>query len=342
MTEAHYIEGKYAYLDGLKAKFPHLTIGGCAGGGRETDIESYRRTQMNSRADGYCAGDQLCSQGETYALSLWLPRHGQSQSTMDGLAVDPVTGAALPRGASDTDYSFHSFMSMSMAFEYDWGGDTPGGWGKFRGWLKKFTGVRDLYDGDFYPLLPYSLSHFDCARTPSPFVFAFHVISMLVACRDGLAIPPRGSRKGHDPAVPPRQQLPPLDHRPPLRPPALHKLHADRLGGGSDGGDERVGIAGWAGGCVAGGAGGVLGGECDAQGLDPECVRLVHGHRVPGRVSLRCACLCSGVWMRGWSSPEDIPLICDSTHRQLHFHNVHVHTAHLDNSLVLPPHIDIA
>ena len=44
MTEAHYIEGKYAYLDGLKAKFPHLTIGGCAGGGRETDIESYRRT----------------------------------------------------------------------------------------------------------------------------------------------------------------------------------------------------------------------------------------------------------------------------------------------------------
>ena len=166
MTEAHYIEGKYAYLDGLKAKFPHLTIGGCAGGGRETDIESYRRTQMNSRADGYCAGDQLCSQGETYALSLWLPRHGQSQSTMDGLAVDPVTGAALPRGASDTDYSFHSFMSMSMAFEYDWGGDTPGGWGKFRGWLKKFTGVRDLYDGDFYPLLPYSLSHFDCARTP--------------------------------------------------------------------------------------------------------------------------------------------------------------------------------
>ena len=98
MTEARYIEGKYAYLDGLKAKFPHLTIGGCAGGGRETDIESYRRTQMNSRADGYCAGDQLCSQGETYALSLWLPRHGQSQSTMDGLAVDPVTGAC-PRGA---------------------------------------------------------------------------------------------------------------------------------------------------------------------------------------------------------------------------------------------------
>ena len=90
MTEARYIEGKYAYLDGLKAKFPHLTIGGCAGGGRETDIESYRRTQMNSRADGYCAGDQLCSQGETYALSLWLPRHGQSQSTMDGLAVDPL------------------------------------------------------------------------------------------------------------------------------------------------------------------------------------------------------------------------------------------------------------
>ena len=64
---------------------------------------------------------------------------------MDGLAVDPLTGAALPRGASDTDYSFHSFMSMSMAFEYDWGGDTPGGWGKFRGWLKKFTVGCDAF-----------------------------------------------------------------------------------------------------------------------------------------------------------------------------------------------------
>ena len=52
VTEARYVAGKYAYLDGLRARFPHLTIGGCAGGGRETDIEAYRRTQMNSRADG--------------------------------------------------------------------------------------------------------------------------------------------------------------------------------------------------------------------------------------------------------------------------------------------------
>ena len=48
-----------------------LIHGGCAGGGRETDIESYRRTQMNSRADGYCAGDQLCSQ----------PKHVHARAT---------------------------------------------------------------------------------------------------------------------------------------------------------------------------------------------------------------------------------------------------------------------
>jgi hypothetical protein len=29
-------------------------------------------------------------------------------------------------------------MSMSMAFEYDWAGATPGGWGDFRGWLQRF------------------------------------------------------------------------------------------------------------------------------------------------------------------------------------------------------------
>lgn len=104
---------QYDYLDGLQARFPNLTIGGCAGGGREADIEAYRRTQMNSRADGYCAGDQLCAQGETYSLSLWLPRHGSSQAT-----IDTGDKKSQPRDTSNTAYSFHSFMSMSMAFEY--------------------------------------------------------------------------------------------------------------------------------------------------------------------------------------------------------------------------------
>ena len=94
---------------------------------------------MNSpRVARYCAGDQLCAQGGTYSLSLWLPRHGSSQATLDGAATDPLTNASLPRSPSDTAYAFHSFMSMSMAFEYNWAGDTPGGWGDFRGWLQRF------------------------------------------------------------------------------------------------------------------------------------------------------------------------------------------------------------
>ena len=57
ITEAHYVAGKYAYLDALVTRHPNLTIGGCAGGGREIDIEAMRRAQVNSRADGMCANE---------------------------------------------------------------------------------------------------------------------------------------------------------------------------------------------------------------------------------------------------------------------------------------------
>ena len=64
------------------------------------------RTQINSRADVFCADDAQCSQGETYSLSLWVPRHGQSAAT----------GIFEPDGNIQTDYAFRSFMSTSMAF----------------------------------------------------------------------------------------------------------------------------------------------------------------------------------------------------------------------------------
>lgn len=156
MTENAYISGKYAFLDSLLKTFPDLTVGGCAGGGREIDIEAMSRAQINSRADGFCANDAGCSQGLTHSLSLWAPNHGQSSAT---------SSLITPQGNIDTEYAFHSFMSTSMAFIYPWADNstppTSRWWGRLRGWLQQYEAVRPLYDGDFYQLTPFSLSTFD-------------------------------------------------------------------------------------------------------------------------------------------------------------------------------------
>jgi hypothetical protein len=90
-----------------------------------------------------CANDAQCSQGETYSLSLWYPRHGQSASTLDSASMggllpngtghwlqnnDSHTGG-MPRyvpagntggwdGNVDTLYGFHSFMSYQARHEW--------------------------------------------------------------------------------------------------------------------------------------------------------------------------------------------------------------------------------
>ena len=70
-----------------------------------------RRMTVNSRSDN-CM-DPLSSQGYTYALSLWMPRHGQS-ATGDKSVLEPTMIN------TDNDYSFKSFMGTSMGFDYDW------------------------------------------------------------------------------------------------------------------------------------------------------------------------------------------------------------------------------
>ena len=132
ITQAKYVAGEYALYDRLARRFPSLTFGQCAGGGRRIDIEMLRRGQINSRADGFCAQDPDCSQGFTHSLSSWYPRHGQASATIRPSCVEP---ASTPLNASlcdgpwsqicvrttiDDAYSFRSFMSPAMAFDYGW------------------------------------------------------------------------------------------------------------------------------------------------------------------------------------------------------------------------------
>ena len=80
-TEAHYIEGLYAFLDYLKAQLPFLMIDNCAGGGRRLDIEMARRSMPMWRDDFPSSG--AYNQNYTYGLSQWLPVHCTSIAARD-------------------------------------------------------------------------------------------------------------------------------------------------------------------------------------------------------------------------------------------------------------------
>ena len=76
------------YLDAIaQMKDGQMVLGDCASGGRRLDIEMLRRMTVNSRSDN-CM-DPLSSQGYTYALSLWMPRHGQS-ATGNASVLEPT------------------------------------------------------------------------------------------------------------------------------------------------------------------------------------------------------------------------------------------------------------
>ena len=111
-TEAKYIEHEYAYLHAIAGmKNGQMVLGDCASGGRRLDIEMLRRMTVNSRSDN-CM-DPLSSQGYTYALSRWIPRHGQSATGAKSVLEPTMIN-------TDNDYSFKSFMGTSMGFDYDW------------------------------------------------------------------------------------------------------------------------------------------------------------------------------------------------------------------------------
>jgi alpha-galactosidase len=72
-----------------------------------------------------------------YALSYWLPLHGQ--------------------GAVSTDpYDFRSGMGTNMAYAFDFYTPDAPFWGPLMTRVEEYRRVRPLFTGDFYPLTPYS------------------------------------------------------------------------------------------------------------------------------------------------------------------------------------------
>jgi alpha-galactosidase len=75
MSQIQYIQGFYAFWDGLLQRHPHLLIDNCAEGARKIDLETIRRSVVLWRSD--CQApmnfDPVVNQGFNYGLLQWIP-----------------------------------------------------------------------------------------------------------------------------------------------------------------------------------------------------------------------------------------------------------------------------
>ncbi|MCX6227267.1 MAG: alpha-galactosidase, partial [Bacteroidia bacterium] len=131
ISEIRYIEGLYAYWDGLLANFPNLIIDNCAGGGRRLDLETISRSSPLWRTD-YNPGEPNGYQCHTYGLNFYLPLNGTCN-------LNPAP------------YEFRSSMSTAMVTTWDLERSAyPLLY--YQKVMADFKRLRPYYYGDFYPL----------------------------------------------------------------------------------------------------------------------------------------------------------------------------------------------
>ena len=136
MNEIRYIVGLYEFFDSLQRDHPNLLIDNCASGGRRLDFEMLRRSAALWRSDHCWEAD--AEQGMTYGLSLWMPLHG-----VGSISVDP--------------YDFRSGMGTNFSASLTYYSD-PAIWEPAVRLFSEYRSIRHLFQGDFYPLTPYSVS----------------------------------------------------------------------------------------------------------------------------------------------------------------------------------------
>ena len=136
INEIEYITGLYAFLDALQAAHPNLLIDNCASGGRRLDIEMMRRSIAMLRTD--FLWDPEAAQSMTQGLAPWIPLTGQ--------------GAVI-----DDAYDFRSGMGATMILGFDYLNPNAPFWDSVIDRTVEYLGIQELFQGDFYPLLPYTL-----------------------------------------------------------------------------------------------------------------------------------------------------------------------------------------
>jgi len=138
MNEIRYVTGLYDYLDTLAGEHPGLILDNSASGGRRLDLEMVRRCIPLLRTD--YLWDPVGAQSMAYALSQWLPLHGQG-----AVSVDP--------------YDFRSGMGANMVYAFDFYSRESPFWAPLTERIEEHRRLRALFTGDFYPLTPYSTAN---------------------------------------------------------------------------------------------------------------------------------------------------------------------------------------
>jgi len=136
ITEIRYIEGLYAFWDGLLARNEGLIIDNCASGGRRIDLETTSRSIPLWRTD--YSFEPTGQQSHTYGLHLYLPCNSVANSYPD-------------------TYAFRSSMTSGIILRWDpYEADFPVE--DARRLVDEFKRLRPFFYGDFYPLTPHSVS----------------------------------------------------------------------------------------------------------------------------------------------------------------------------------------
>jgi alpha-galactosidase len=151
ISEIRHIEGLYAFWDGLLARHPGLLIDNCSSGGRRIDLETNSRSIPLWRSDYQCypGFDPIGLQGQTHGLGLWVPLSTGACDASETYAfrsaigvgvvmVTPTNPAGDPEGC----------MTPWEAYPIDW----------LRAALKEQAAVQRYFEGDFYPLISFSLA----------------------------------------------------------------------------------------------------------------------------------------------------------------------------------------
>ncbi|MBR5194405.1 MAG: alpha-galactosidase [Bacteroidaceae bacterium] len=150
MTEIKYIENLYKLLDELQERFPSLLIDNCAGGGHRLELEMLRRSVALHRSDYTCKAlaDPIGCQLHAFGIMNWIPYSNT------GTSVKPYDA-----------YCFRSNMNAGLNFNFlprnergaylNIPDDYPWEW--FREMMRQHAAIRDFYNGDYFPLTPFSL-----------------------------------------------------------------------------------------------------------------------------------------------------------------------------------------
>ena len=140
ITENFHVQGYLAYWDELKRRNPQLIIDSCASGGRRNDLETMRRAVALHPTD-YNYGDLAAKQAFHHSLFQWIPYYGSNTVPVD--TVDP--------------YAIRSGHALGTVFGYDMRRKDLD-YALLRKLANQWRTVIECCYGDFYPVLPYSLS----------------------------------------------------------------------------------------------------------------------------------------------------------------------------------------